>query len=223
MQELQLEGCKTVLSPLLTSVSTDSNSAAAMASKYPSWLPDASNLVLTCFKIVKYFTHLQAVGERSGHRHSSVPAGYPFHSSWCGKRLSRQRQQADPAMSLTHTCCDGGLLILLKLALRPKAWLLSNQNATQIVKYSWQCHFIRVVAVPNSTSLPHISDSSGMAHLDLAQLDKNEYLLENCIERLGAELPPGSTWNEVGVLSLTECFWASVMGKGNVYLLEGRI
>lgn len=98
-----------------------------------------------------------------------------------------------PSNVSTHTCCDGGLLILLKLALRPKAWLLSNQSATQIVKYSWQCHFIRVVAVPDSTSLPHISDSTGMAHLGLAQLDKNEYLLENCIERLGAELPPGST------------------------------
>ena len=65
-----------------------------------------------------------------------------------------------------------------------------------------------------------------MAHLFLAQLDKNEHLLEKCIERLGAELPLSSTLHEVGVLSLTECFWASVMGKGMYIcwkMLEGRI
>ena len=131
-------------------------------------------MLLTCFK---YFAHLEATVRAEKrvacHKHSLVPAGYPFHGSSCGKRLSRQRQQAgmleaislspgllccpDPAMSLTHTRCDGGLLILLKLALRPKAWLLSNRSTTQIVdivEYSWRCHFIRVVAVPDSNYLP---------------------------------------------------------------------
>ena len=102
----------------------------------------------------------------------------------------------DPAMSLTHTCCDSGLLILLKLALDLGQKLgscqiraphkLSNIVGGVVTLGSQQCQ-CQLLCLDILTVLEcHI-------FVFLAQLDSYEHLLDNCIERLGAKLPPGST------------------------------